>query len=151
VLRNIGSHVTVRRLGDRGLGSLLSILNFLQSSSFSSGDLLGLGSSSALLLDVIQRGTNNSSGNLDNSSSLLADDTLILTLLVKATPGLGPHQLGRLLAVDKKALALGVGKSNRLSISSDESLTVARVDSVFAEGAKLGSEKRNEKKRKKCK
>jgi hypothetical protein len=100
---------------------------------------LGLGSSSALLLDIIQRGTNDSSGNLDNSSSLLADDTLILALLVKATPGLGPHQLGRLLAIVKKALALGVGKRNRLAISSDESLAMARVDSEFAESAKFGS------------
>jgi hypothetical protein len=66
---------------------------------------------------------------------LLSDDTLFLALLVKSSPGLGPHQLGRLLAVKQKALALGVGESDRLSISADESDTVTGVDSVLTESA----------------
>lgn len=114
MLGDVG-HVTVRGLGDRGLGtSLLSILDFLQSSSLGSRDLLGLGSGSALLLDVIKGSTNDGSGDLDDSSGLLADDTLILALLVKTAPSLGPHQLSRLLAVVEEALALGGGKSDRL-------------------------------------
>lgn len=107
-------HVTVRRLGDRGLGSLLSVLDFLQSSSLGRRDLLGLGSSSALLLDIIERSTDDSAGNLDDSSGLLADDTLILALLVKTAPSLGPHQLSRLLAVVEETLALGGGQIDRL-------------------------------------
>lgn len=84
MLWNISGNVTVN-LGRSGLlGLVLDLLKSGLNSSISwlSSDLLGL--------DLINRSTDESTSDLDNTSGLLTGNTFFLTLLVKSSPGLGP-------------------------------------------------------------
>lgn len=94
----------------------------------------------------------------------LLSNIVISELLVQASPGLGPHQLGGLLSVVQQGLGLGGTQKDGLlceereimkldphktssmvyytylAISAHVLNAVARIDSVLAESAKFGSE-----------
>jgi hypothetical protein len=94
-----------------GTTVLLAVLDFLEGSLGS--DTSGLGGLSSLL-DVLDGSTNDGTLGLDGAAGLLASSTLVLALLVEASPGLSPHKLGGLLALVDHASALGTGDDDGL-------------------------------------
>ncbi len=131
---------------------LLAILNLLEGGL--GGHVLGLHDGDlALVLEIIDRHTNNTTSYAKSLADLLSGNTLLLTLLVHLSPGLGPHELSGLLLLSDHAHALVAGNKDGLSISADKLNSVSRVDSELRECTNFRSKnevswKGNEAKRK---
>lgn len=59
-------------------------------------------------------------------------------LFVEAAPGLRPHQLRRLLALEGKGLGLGRSKKDGLAVTTDEELARPGPDPILRECAQFG-------------
>jgi len=84
-----------------------------------------------LLLDIIQTQTNNGTLNLVRSRTTLLEVGLRESLLVEATPRLGPYKLGGLFALEGETLGLGRAEEDGLSITADKKLAGSGPDPVF--------------------
>ena len=90
------------------------------------------------LADIIERKTDNGTGDLVGAGTALLDNGIGGSLLVQTTPGLGPYKLGGLLPLHGKAEGLGSAEEDRLAITTDEKLTVTGVDTVLGKSTELG-------------
>jgi hypothetical protein len=90
---------------------------------------------SSLLLDVLQRGSNNGPLDLVSSATALLGDSISNPLLVKTTPCLGPHKLGSLFPLKCKTVGLGGAEPDGLSVTADHKLSISRINPELGESA----------------
>lgn len=57
---------------------------------------------------------------------------------MKTTPCLCPYELGWLFTLEGEGLGLGGAEVDGLSVTTDEKLSVSRIDPVFGQCAKFG-------------
>lgn len=127
--------------GSTGLGNLGLSLGLLQL-----GSLLGLGDSLfsrglslgrllvSLLLDLVQRSTDNRSLVLDGLSGSLSGSLLRDTLLVVSSVQDGPGHSSGVLSLVEQRRRLGRLESEHLGVTSDEQGTSTWVDLRTGEG-----------------
>jgi hypothetical protein len=70
----------------------------------------------ALLQEIVDGSTDDGTLNANSLPGLLLNNALLFALLVEASPGLSPHQLGGLLALVNHALALGRREEDGLQV-----------------------------------
>lgn len=144
---DLGSRALGAELGDLGasgsnMGSLggLSSLGLLLLSLGSSlgvlgsGGLSGVGSGVSLLLDHIERSTDNASGGLDGLSGSLLGNLLSDSLLVLSSVENGPGDSSGVLSLLEERGSLGRVESEDLGVASDKEGTSAGVDLVARKG-----------------
>jgi len=110
------------------IGSLAR-LDLLQGSISLRSPNLGL--DRLLFANIIQAESDNSTGNLVDTTGALLGGGLGDTLLVEATPGLGPDELGGLFALEGEGVGFGGTEEDGLSVATDEEGSVSGVDPIF--------------------
>lgn len=118
-----GLGVLLLSLGLSELGSLLGLLQSLLSGSLSLSRLLV-----SLLLDLLQRSTDNGSLVLDGSSGSLLGGLLRDTLLVVSSVQDGPSNSSWVLSLVEQRGRLGGLESENLGVTSDEQGTSTWVN-----------------------
>lgn len=134
---NSGSRRRARslRLALLSLKRLSPLLHLLQGSSTLSTALSRL--LRALLLDLIQGGTHDSTLELGGTPGPPLLGLLNLDLLVQSPPALGPVELGGLLTLVQQALGLGGGQNDHRAVTPHEPHAMTRIDAVLAERARV--------------
>jgi len=137
------------------VGSLLELRALVEALLLSSGGgldlpvldlLLGsllLGIPESLVLgaplgDLLNTGSDDGTLDLVDPPGPLLENGLTQSLLVLPPPGLGPHELGRLLPLLHESPSLGRSKGNGPAVTADEKHSISGVDTVVAESAQLG-------------
>lgn len=122
-----------------GLSSLgLLLLSLLSSLGvLGSGGVSGLGSGVSLLLDHIERGTDDTSHGLDGLSGSLLGNLLSDSLLVLSSVKNGPGDSSGVLSLLEQRSGLGGVESEDLGVASDEEGTSAGVDLVARKGVEF--------------
>ena len=91
----------------------------------------------SLLLDLIQGSTDNGTLDLVATLRTLLGGSFSQTLLVQTTPSLSPDQFGSLFTLQSQGERLAGSQKDRLSVTTDHELTIARVDTVLRKGTKF--------------
>lgn len=118
-----------------GLVGLLPVLDLLEGGvALGATEFRLLG---GLLLDVVEAQPDDGALGLGRSRPALLEVGLREPLLVQAAPGLGPDELGGLLALEGEGLGLGGSEEDGLSVAADEELAGPGPDPVFGHCAKF--------------
>lgn len=120
------------------VGSLLRLQFFQGSFSLCGTDLTLLGS---LLLNLVQRRTNDGSLYLAGTGSLLLGGRLGDSLLVQTTPSLCPYQFGGLLTLKGKTVGLGGPQPDGLAITTDHEFPISGVNTVLRKSTEFSCQR----------